>query len=578
MIFFRMVRNYIRKTNRAAYTEEIMAKAINDIKSKKLSLRKASKKYGIAISTLHKRIKKNQVAVENIGRYKPTFNREQEEEFKNHILSMERLFYGICPTELRRLAFEFAEVNNISHQFNNDKRIAGKQWAKNFMSRVGGLSIRTPEATSMARISGFSRSKVQRFFNLLQELQLKYHFKPDRIFNLDETGVTVVQRPKKIIAQKGKKQVGRATSAERGKTATVVASVNAFGSFIPPVLIYKRVRMNPHLLNGAIPGTIGIPSPTGWIDTDIYFKVMQHFIKSTRATKDDPTLLIVDGHSSHKSLKAVNLCRENGIVVITLPPHCTNNLQPLDLTVFGPFKSYLNSEMDIWMTNHPGERITEYDMGPLICNAFMKAATPNNICSGFRKSGIYPFNPDVFSDADFAAADAVNARQDEAEKEIINNETGNENENPAKHVLDNSDGNISVSELLPLPKAQHKPAKKTVRRVQQKSEVITSTPYKDYLVERQEQKSADPKKVQRVKRNICEGEAGVSGIKPKKKEPKKQKVDATGEDCECIYCGGKFSQSAEEWVLCAKCGLWSHEECTDVEPYDTAFFCDFCRH
>ncbi|XP_030745132.1 uncharacterized protein LOC115874168 [Sitophilus oryzae] len=125
-------------------------------------------------------------------------------------------------------------------------------------------------------------------------------------------------------------------SAERGKTDTVVACVNAFGSFIPPVLIYKRARLNPHLLTGAIPGTIGIPSPTGWIDTDIYFKVVEHFIKSVRASKDNPTLLIVDGHSTHKSLKAVNLCREHGIVVITLPPHCTNRLQPVDLTVFGP--------------------------------------------------------------------------------------------------------------------------------------------------------------------------------------------------------------------------------------------------
>ncbi|XP_030753191.1 uncharacterized protein LOC115880193 [Sitophilus oryzae] len=460
-----MVRKYVRKSSRASYSEEDMSKAIDEVQSKTLGLRKAAEKYGIAVATLQKRVKKNQFVVVNIG--------------------------------LRRLAFEFAEANHIDHQFNKEKRIAGKQWAQNFISRVGGLSIRTPEATSMSRISDFSRAKVQRFFDLLQEAQLKYQFKPDSIFNLDETGVTVVQNPKNNNSAKGKKAI----------------------------LIYKRVRLNPHLLTGAIPGTIGIPSPTGWIDTDIYFKVAEHFIKSVRASKDNPTLLIVDGHSSHKSVKAVNLCREHGIVVITLPPHCTNRLQPLDLTVFGPFKSYLNSEMDIWMTNHPGERITEYDMGPLIGNAFRRAATPNNICSGFKTSDIFPYNPNVFSDDDYAAADAVNAGL----KEVLGDKNMNNEEAKDKKSVDSDiegdikkleSPNVSVSELN--PKSKQKASKKTTNRVQQKSEVITTTPYKESLEEK-ENKIVDSKKVLRVKRNICDEEPGVSGIKTKKKVVKKQK-------------------------------------------------------
>lgn len=44
----------------------------------------------------------------------------------------------------------------------------------------------------------------------------KYKFPPSRIYNLDETGVTTVLRPRKIIANKGIKQVGAIVSAERG--------------------------------------------------------------------------------------------------------------------------------------------------------------------------------------------------------------------------------------------------------------------------------------------------------------------------------------------------------------------------
>jgi hypothetical protein len=44
------------------------------------------------------------------------------------------------------------------------------------------------------------------------------------------------------------KQVRRITSAERGKNITVVGTVSATGAFIPPMIIYPRVRMNPHYL------------------------------------------------------------------------------------------------------------------------------------------------------------------------------------------------------------------------------------------------------------------------------------------------------------------------------------------
>ena len=57
------------------------------------------------------------------------------------------------------------------------------------------------------------------------------------MWNLDETGVTTVQRPCKIMAEKGVKQVGSATSAERGNLVTVIHGVNAAGNSIPQMCI-----------------------------------------------------------------------------------------------------------------------------------------------------------------------------------------------------------------------------------------------------------------------------------------------------------------------------------------------------
>ncbi|KAJ9585487.1 hypothetical protein L9F63_002726 [Diploptera punctata] len=47
------------------------------------------------------------------------------------------------------------------------------------------------------------------------------------IWNIDETGIGIVQKPCKIIAQKGENRVGGMTSAERGTNVTMVFGVDA---------------------------------------------------------------------------------------------------------------------------------------------------------------------------------------------------------------------------------------------------------------------------------------------------------------------------------------------------------------
>ena len=103
------------------------------------------------------------------------------------------------------------------------------------MTRHKDLTLRTPEATSAARARGFNKQMVMKFFDIIDESGKKVKG-PHAIFNVDETGMTTVQsRPSKILAQKGKKQVGSLTSAERGELTTAVVCMSAVGNFIPPI-------------------------------------------------------------------------------------------------------------------------------------------------------------------------------------------------------------------------------------------------------------------------------------------------------------------------------------------------------
>ena len=81
---------------------------------------------------------------------------------------------------------------------------------------------------------------------------------------MDETGITNVQRPGKVVATKGARHVAKVTSGERGATVTVVCAINAAGGcYLPPMFIFPRKRMVAALMNGAPPESVGYCSPNG---------------------------------------------------------------------------------------------------------------------------------------------------------------------------------------------------------------------------------------------------------------------------------------------------------------------------
>lgn len=82
----------------------------------------------------------------------------------------------------------------------------------------------------------------------------------------------------------------------------------------------------------------------------IFIKALEHVKKHARCNKDDRISLLMDNRESHCTLDAIMFARENGIVLVTFPPHCTHRLQPLDVGVMGPFKGKPRVAQNDWMT------------------------------------------------------------------------------------------------------------------------------------------------------------------------------------------------------------------------------------
>ena len=267
------------------------------------------------------------------------------------------------------------------------------------------LSVIT--ATSQARASGFNKPVVDAFFNLLISVMAKFGFKQEQIWNTDESGCPTVMPPPKVIAKKGMKQVQQTVSHERGQNVTILAFICAIGTHCPPVYIFPRAKFRPEMSCNGPPGCLGMAHPSGWINNEMFLASLQNFVKFTKASITNRQLLLLDNHSSHLDFHVVQYCKANGITMLTFPPHCSHRIQPLDVSVFGPFKNAMKNSFNTWHQLNPGKRISIHDVAELSRVPYLQTFTPQNIIAGFKKSGIYPFNRDIFPPESFLASYAT---------------------------------------------------------------------------------------------------------------------------------------------------------------------------
>ncbi|KAL7296909.1 hypothetical protein TKK_0010299 [Trichogramma kaykai] len=378
----------------------------------------------------------------------PVFDKEQESMLKDKVLKASDLYHGVTTRQCKSIAFNLAEKCQLPNPFNSTKRLAGDKWLRNFMGRNENLIIRKPESTSLQRIRGFTKEKVDIFFNNLKSVQSLNKIAPSRIYNLDETGITTVHSPPNILAKKGQKQVGKSTSGERGKITTVLCCVSATGIFHPPMFVFARKRSSPMLGRGAPEGSMVEISDNGWINEVLFFKYIKSLVASLHpqlkgkipceSDNLEPALIVMDNHESHRSLEVIDYCKLHKVQVVTLPPHTSHRTQPLDITFFGPLKKKFNQVCDEFVQCDTGimKPITLFDLCELFSKAYNEVAWPSKGINGFKSTGIHPLNRRIFH----------STFKDEAEDSIDEQSEAEENEADEKALEENTVKELTTEE------------------------------------------------------------------------------------------------------------------------------------
>lgn len=411
-----MVRNRTENRKIANFDEESMKRAVLNVINNGVSIRSAARNEGLVHMTLKRYVDKykNVSHADHANlRFKPNyeinkvFSNELEQHLREYLLTACRMHHGLTRKNVMSLAYDLAKKNNLKYPANWDKnQEAGVDWLNGFMKRNPTLAIRKPEATSLGRATSFNRTTVNEFFDNLCRVYSKFPGGPlpQNIYNLDETALTTVHNPPNIIGQKGLKQIGQVTSGERGVLVTACCFINAMGNSIPPYLIFPRVHFKDRMLTGGPPGIAGGAAKSGWVNSVLFIEILKHFHGFVKSTPESPVLLILDNHESHISIDSIEYSKHHGILLLTLPPHTSGKLQPLDKTVYKSLKTNFNSACNDWMVMNPGKAITIYDISGLLGVAYPKAFTPNNITNGFKATGIWPLNRDIFNDDDFLSS------------------------------------------------------------------------------------------------------------------------------------------------------------------------------
>jgi hypothetical protein len=102
-------------------------------------------------------------------------------------------------------------------------------------------------------------------------------------------------------------------------------------------------------------------------------------------------LLIIDGHSNHIYANFVGRRAGHGVDLVVLPLHTSHITQPLDVSIFGPLKTFLTHSTLAHVRYNRG-RINKTDWLGLMAEAWSKAMIEQNIKIGWRLTGLWPYN------------------------------------------------------------------------------------------------------------------------------------------------------------------------------------------
>jgi hypothetical protein len=359
--------------------------AISSINTKQLqSNQSASAIYNVAERTIRRR-RAGIPARRDCQPNSKKLTQREEEVIVSHILDLDRR--GFAPT--------YAAVRDMA-----DKLLAargagqvGQKWPANFVKRTDSLTTRFNRAYDRQRALCKDSALIRQWFKLIEQTKAKYGICNEDVYNFDEAGFMMGKITTQLVVT-GSERRGRPKSIQPGdrEWVTAIAAINAAGWSVPPFLIFAgQYHLSAWYEEAEIPRDWAIAvSDNGWTNNELGVEWLKHFNAYTKTrTVGARRLLVLDGHESHHSLEFQELCKENNIYTLCMPPHSSHLLQPLDVGCFSSLKRAYSREIESLIRHHINH-ITKLKFLLAFKAAYDRSFTSANICSAFQGAGLVP--------------------------------------------------------------------------------------------------------------------------------------------------------------------------------------------
>ncbi|KAF7205929.1 uncharacterized protein [Nothobranchius furzeri] len=392
-------RNHLDKVGRKKkkkWSEEAMERALIEVKSGRCTVRQAAKEFGVPKSSLGDRVS---------GRVTPGSRSGPAQLITS---ADEKLLVDFC-LYMSKHGFPLTKQQVVSFASSiykrRHRRVAfsklGQTWWLNFRKRQEkNITIQPADSVVRGRTACVRTEAVDQFFRLLNSVTNTHGLrdKPHQIYSCSETSFQL-GRKKNILPKSI--SLGCKPAPSSRDHISILACFNAAAGDIPPFIIYSKAYPGgvcyktqgpPHALYGW--------SDSGCINSELFKKwFLKHFL--IHAPKERPLLLLLDGHKSPVSLEVVESARKEDIILLSLPPHCSHILQPLDAGLFVVLKQHFASLTGTGCAADSHFTVSKKEFSGVFKQTYQVTKEEEGVMivkEGFGKCGIYPLDHFVNND------------------------------------------------------------------------------------------------------------------------------------------------------------------------------------
>ena len=297
--------------------------------------------------------------------------------------------------ETRLIVGEYIRATGRENPFTED--LPGYDWLDGFMKRhKKELTVRQPEQLKVTTVRSSANQVIfNAWFELLHTTLIENDLldKPERIYNVDESGFPLDPKRLKVIAEKGAQNLFRIIGGSGRENITVQGCAKADGLMLPPYVLYAAKNLCGKWTEDGPEGARYNVSEKGWMDSACFHDwFLKMFVPSLPPER--PVLLIFDGHASHMNRSTIQEAARENIITLKLPSNSTHALQPLDVGVYGPVKAAWERILVMFARQNLGTPLIKELFPSLLKQLWQTdSMSSENIKAGFKRCGIMPWDP-----------------------------------------------------------------------------------------------------------------------------------------------------------------------------------------